>query len=98
MNNQVALFKISKAFYILTIGQIIAGQVLEGQIAIGDLIEVIINDGIVLFSVKALEAITNISRNTEVGYRVEPINVSHPINFETYAERTVPVFQLSEVN
>jgi hypothetical protein len=95
MNNQVALFKISKAFYILSIGQIIAGQVLEGQIVIGNLIEVIINDAIVLFSVKALECISAVSRNTaEVGIRVEPVNVTRPLNFETYAEVTVPVFQL----
>jgi hypothetical protein len=94
MNNQVALFKISKAFYILSIGQIIAGQVLEGQVDIGNFIEIMVNDALVLFTVKALEVIDYISRQDhEVGLRVELVNADRPVNFETYSPLTVPVFE-----
>lgn len=96
MNKRVALFKISKAFTILTIGQVIAGQLLEGQINIGDLLEVIINDAVILFSVKALGALDGFGKpDQEMGLRVEPVNVAGPVNFETYSALTVPVFAVA---
>ena len=94
MNNQVALFKISKAFYILTIGQIIAGQVLEGTIDIGNIIEVMVNGALVPFTVKALDVIDSISRQEpELSLHVELANSHSPVNFETFSALTVPVFE-----
>lgn len=69
---QVALFKTSKYFNIVGIGQVLTGEVVEGEVSAGDLFQVKLNDIEAPYRIHAVESVDYPLRNeVETGLIIE---------------------------
>jgi hypothetical protein len=66
--NIVALFKTSKAFNIVGIGQVLTGQILEGEISVGNVLQLDIDGVTANYTIDAVEKVDYVSKGeSEVG-------------------------------
>lgn len=73
-HNQVALFKTSKYFNIVGIGQVLTGEIVEGEVSAGSLFQVKLNDVEATYRIDAVEFVDYPLRNeVEIGLIIEPV-------------------------
>jgi hypothetical protein len=62
----MARFKVKYIFTLADIGQVLAGEILEGEVSAGDLIRILVNDSALIIRIKSVELVNDRGK-TDVG-------------------------------
>lgn len=91
-HKQVALFKTSKYFNIVGIGQVLTGEILEGEISVGNLFQVKLNDIEAPYRIDAVENVDYPLRNeVETGLIIEALEPDIEVDFQRIIGQTIAI-------
>lgn len=91
-NKQVALFKTSKYFNIVGIGQVLTGEIMEGEINVGNLFQVKLNDIKATYRIDAVESVDYPLRNeVETGLIIEALEPDIEVDLQSIIGQTIAI-------
>lgn len=92
VNHQAALFKTSRVFTVVGIGQVLTGEIIQGKVTAGNFIQLHSNDRIVSYHIDAVERIDYVSKNeVEVALIFDKANPDLQNSLEAILGETVIV-------
>ncbi|RYY07660.1 MAG: hypothetical protein EOP43_02595 [Sphingobacteriaceae bacterium] len=94
---QVALFKTSKYFNIVGIGQVLTGKTVEGEVNSGNFFRVKIGDAEAIYRIDAVEYVDYPLRNeVETGLIIESLEPDSKIDLDFITSQTITVLKVKD--
>lgn len=95
-NKQVALFKTSKYFNIVGIGQVLTGEIVEGEVSAGNLFQLDFEEIKATYRIEAVEYVDYPLRNeVEIGIIVESLEPEIEADLDIIIGQTIAIFYSS---
>ncbi len=87
----MAKFKIKKIFRVTNRGLVLSGNITEGEINPGDLIQLSLNGGMIKLKIQSVEYVDSANGTTEIGLIIESLNNNLKTLLDMMADQTVLV-------